>query len=239
MTRCISFGKSDDNVLSGDFMTLHLQKAQLPNKSKIELIDCYGVSNGTQTAVVYGDPKNYEIYVTYDGIVNYFYTDTDETTKSLADDQENFEMRFKYLINGDKVNYNAATFTTENAVFANWVATGETVEYAEGKTIAVVMPSMTKDLIDGKLDTTPPIEEGNSTGDGSSNEEAENKTEDKKDDKKDDKTDSTTTEAPVTEAPATTEPAEAKGCGSVIGVGAATVMAVATLAVVATRKKED
>ena len=245
MTRCIALGKNNDNAMSGDFMTLYIQNAQLPNKTKLELIDCFGVTDiDTQMAVGYDNPKNYEIYVTYNGIVSYFYNDTNETDKSLLDDKDGFDRAFKYLVKGEKNNFNKDTFKTDYPAFASWVVTEDTVEYAEGKTINVMMPSVTKDLIDGKLDTTPPIEDNNATGGDESTDSTDsttgttdNKTEDKTEDKKDD----ATTEAPKTTEPAATEPVktEKKGCGSVIGAGAATVMAVAALAVVATRKKED
>ena len=244
MTRCISLGKNDDNAMSGDFMTLHMQGGQGETKTKLELIDCFGVTAiDTQMAVGYDNPKNYEIYVTYNGIVNYFYNDTNTTDKSLLDDKDGFESAFKYLIKGEKNNFNKDTFKTTYPAYASCVITEDTVEYAEGKNINVMMPSLTNDLIDGKLDTTPPLEDNNATGGDESGDNTDNTTgttDNTTDNTTDDKKDDATTEAPKTTEPAATEPAEAeKGCGGVIGAGAATVMAVAALAVVATRKKED
>jgi len=232
-TRCISFGKNDDNLVAGDFATLNRQGGQGDNKSKHEFYDCYGVSAfDVQPAVVLDNPQGMDIFVYYGGSLLYSKECADSTTALTDNEKANFESSFKYLIKGETVKYSKDTFKIMYPVFADWTVTDVEVEYYKNKNVAVAIPTSIVTLLSGSTDV-PVVDNQTPSGDA-------NQTPDQSDNN-----DETETQAPETsdtkaETNAVTEDVkEDKGCGGVIGAGAIAIIAVAGAAVVATRKKED
>ncbi|MBE6706509.1 MAG: hypothetical protein E7577_02575 [Ruminococcaceae bacterium] len=234
-TRCISFGKNDSNLQSGDLAVLNRQGGQGENKSKHEFYDCYGITDvKDQTAVVYDNPLGMDIAVYYDG-ERVYSKECANIESTLADDKINFEFAFKYLIKENTVNFTKEDFKTEYTAFAEWTVTDQVVEYSEGKTVPVIIPTVVKTLIDGSTDVPPPA--NNETPDDGADQTPDNGSTQTPD------TGNTDTEAATeaaTDAATEAETEEAKrGCGGIIGVSALAVLAVAGAAVVITRKKED
>ena len=235
-TRCLSLGKNSDNVNNGDFANLIQQSAQKPNKTKIEIIDCYGVTAyATQRAVVLENLTGMDISLTYGGNTIFSKEVADADTAMSDTEKASLDSKIKYLIEGDTVNFTKDNFKTLYPAFANWTVTDVTVEYAEGKTMPAIIPTSIVTLLAGSTDVP--------TGDDQTPGGDANQTPDPSD--KSDEGDETETKAPETsdtkaETNAVTEDVEEdKGCGGVIGAGAIAIIAVAGAAVVATRKKED
>ena len=235
-TRCLNLGKNGDNALSGDFATLHKQLAARETNTKYEFYDCYGITaTKDQTAVVLENPLGMDMAVYYDGELAYSKQCENVNATTLLDDKINFEFAFKYLIKENIVNFTKEDFKTEYTAFAEWTVTDQVVEYSEGKTVPVIIPTVVKTLIDGSTDVPPPA--NNETPDDGANQTPDNGSTQTPD------TGNTDTEAATeaaTDAATEAETEEAKrGCGGIIGVSALAVLAVAGAAVVITRKKED
>ena len=159
MTRCLSLGKNSVGEGSGNLVCLTYQGGQKENKSKTQLIDCYGVAaDETQYAVGCNKATNIDLVVKYGAETVYSNT---ETTKEIGveADRTNLEAAFRYIAKGDRVSVNQENFKTELPTFNGWVATDETVAYGENKNIVKLLPEVTDELIDG---TFVPTQQGGS-----------------------------------------------------------------------------
>lgn len=267
MTRCMALGKLSNAPESGAFLFVdHQNQANIAAvTSKVVLNDCYTVSEkisddgegnvvwqtpvgaeGTSSLEPFGGgPRSWpaEIKINYGGTSVGTFTGTKDNP--LCKQKATMEGAVKYVAKDGAVNLTKDNFATTYTVFSaedKWVVCGEeTVTYAEGKTVAKVMPAVTKALIAGESVVEVPYDETvdyfklyGYVWDAVEEEEEEEEFEEYVE--PDDETEAATEAATEAE----TESEEKKGCGSVIG-GSAVVLCVAVGGALAFtfKKKED
>lgn len=267
MTRCMVLGTLSKNKEAGAFMFLdHQNNATISAiKSEITLNDCYAVTTklsedkegnavwqtpvgaeGTSSLDAFGGgPRSWpvEVKINYGGTSVGSFTGTKEAP--LCNLKGTIEGAVRYVAKDAEVLLTKDNFATNYTAFSaedKWVVCGdETVTYAEGKTVAKVMPAVTKALIAGESVVEVPYDETvdyfklyGYVWDAVEEEEEEEEFEEYVE--PEDETEAATEAATEAE----TEAEEKKGCGSVIG-GSAAVLCVAVGGALAFtfKKKED
>ena len=237
MTRCISLAnvESAKSKEIGSLVFIdHQNNAQAKEaKSQIILEDCYAATADEYYAIGTQATRgwSFKLTVKYGGETVYDKQRSEEAT--LTDDRTAIEAATKYLAKGATVNVTKDTFANVCTGFTGWTALDTTVDYAEGRSINVFVPTAVKELMVKPFE--PKVEEPKDTEPEATEPEA---------------TEPEATEPEATEGDATTKAPDNNdasdktddkkgGCSGAIGASAVAVFAVVGGAMMVARKKKE
>ena len=155
-TRCVVLGKGDADTAKYAPL-FYLNNGTTATNQNITVTDCYVVSpNGSVIGATSTTAQHNLTFKFGDTTVATVASGT-KTADKLADINAAFAANGGYLVNGETVNVTADNFGDKCAALAKagWVVTGETTDYAEGKTIAKMLPASAATML-GKTALTAP-----------------------------------------------------------------------------------